>query len=553
MLERLSTLAIVSLCGLSASAVEYIGEAPSGQNSPATPTDNLTRIPRDAYDTPPSVGVPYRSLFRDTRAPYLNTLRDVRVTPTLAPAETVRADAQVDLPDFRGRFPLLQRGFAPENADLKVGPLYFKLRHISAAVLFSDNINRSGDNRESGSLSIFSIGGQIMAQLTEGFHIAIAGNFVYFPSEGRTGFSGFSLHSPYSFGISGAPAAQTQVSWEPTFFGLPFVIADEFKLGLYRFSNTLGDDFDLLEGSDFDATTQEGSYSLSARGSRSNSNGGNTDDRDRSEHLYYSNEASISTNAPLPGQNLLHFRASHENLWYLDDNSEKSRLPSVRDRATVGIESVRENLRFKPYAKYDFYRSDNPEHTDHAFRTGIKGPITDLLRFRGEVGYYLRNDGGSVVWRLGLYHLPNPYTSHALEYTRDISDFHDEISQGVRYHITKTLGPDLSGTAYVNYHEVEDLFDSSSNRKELRTGLRLSYLVSPRTRLNLRGQYSEQDYDDNNSGSTTVWLTRFDLEHRFLDRLVARFIYQYERRNSESSVNTYDENLAYLSLSWLFE
>lgn len=552
MTVRLSAFAIACFCGLRANAAEYIGEAPSNENGTPTPTDNLQRIPRDAYSTPPALGVPYSSLFRDTKAPYLNNLRDVRLTPTLAPAETVGGGAQVDLPDFRGRFPLLQRGFAPENADLKAGPFYFKLRHISTAVLLSDNINRTTDNRESGSLSIFSIGGQIMAQLSEGFHIAVAGNFVYFPFEGRSGFSGFELQAPYSFGISGAPTAQTQIAWEPTAFGLPFVIADEFKTGLLRFSNSVRNDFVLFDNSDFDATTREGVYTLSARSPSTSGRTANNNNQTGNDHLYYSNEVSLSTSANLPGQNVLHFRASHENLWYLDNRSNQQGLPSQRDRAILGIESVREDLRFKPFVTYDYHRRDNPERTDQTIRMGAKGPITDLLNFRGELGYLLKSRGNKLLWRLGLHHTPNPYTKHTLEYLREVSDFHDEISQGARYQITKTLGPDLTSSAYLHYNKIENIDGVGSNRKEWRTGLQLSYLVSPRTHLSLRTQYADVNYNDN-SGSTSSWLTRFDCEHRFIERLTAKFIYQYERRNAKINSNAYDENLAYLSLSWLFQ
>ena len=555
MICRLSTFALACFCGLSASAAEFIGEAPSGESGTPTPTDNLRKIPHDAYNSSPALGVPYSSLFRDTNAPYLNTLRDVRLTPSLAPAESVNAGARVDMPDFRGRFPLFQRGFAPENADLKIGPIYFKLRHISTAVLVSDNINHSEDDPKSGSLSIFSIGGQIMAQLTEGFHIAASGNFVYFPFEGRGGFTGFALRAPYSFGITSANTARTQVAWEPTAFGLPFVIADEFKVGLFRYSNTVHDDFNLIDGGNFDAADREGVYTFRAR-NRGSTNGGNSrDNQTRGDHIYFSNEASISTSGSLPGQNIFRFRASHENIWYNDSGSDGSSLPSVRDRASMKVESVREDLRFKPFLHYEFLHRDNPNRDSSIISAGLVGPITDLITFHGEVGYMLRNgssggENSSVLWRLGLSHTPNPYTRHSLIYTRNVSDFNEEVTQGVSYHISKTLGPDLSGSAYFRYHTVEDLDGLASNRKEWRTGLILSYLVSPRTSLHLRTQYTNLNYDDN-SDSASAWLTRFDCEHRFAERLRARFIYQYEHRNAGR--NSYDENLAYLSLSWLFE
>ncbi len=552
MITRLSTFAIACLYGLGVSAAEQASEIPVNDGTPPAPTDNLERIPGDAYNQSPAIGIPYHSLFRETSVPNLNTIRDVSLTPSFTPAESVSAGARVDLPDFRGRFPLLQRGFAPESADLKIGRLYFKLRHISAAVLASDNINRSATNRESGALSIISIGGQVMAQITDRFSIAASGSYVYFPFEGRGGFSGSLGRYNSSFGISNARTLQTQIAWEPTIFGLPFVIADEFRVGLFRFSNTLNDSFEYGDDGGFDATTHEGAYTLGGRRFNGNKNFNNNYNEISGEHIYYSNLASISTSGTLPGEHIFNFRASHENLWYQDDFSGQYNLPSQRDRASLHIQSVRESLRFKPYLHYDFNRRNNPEITYNTFRVGMKGPITDLITTRGEAGYSVSNDRSHILWRLGLYHTASPYMHHALEYNRGISDFNDEISENVIYRIYKTLGPDLSGSASISYHRVEDLYGASSSRKEWRTGSLLSYHVSPRTQLSLRTYYANIDYDDG-SGSATSWLTRFNCEHRFLERLHARFIYQHEHRNADRRSNSYDENLAYLSLSWLFE
>ena len=95
-------------------------------------TDGLTRIPRDAFQTDPAVGVRYRTLFRDSGAPYTNEIRPVRIQPT-ASAGSVESSAHLRVPSFRDRFPLFRRGFESEKADIKLGPIFFKLRSLSAS------------------------------------------------------------------------------------------------------------------------------------------------------------------------------------------------------------------------------------------------------------------------------------------------------------------------------------------------------------------------------------------------------------------------------------
>ena len=73
----------------------------------------------------------------------------------------------------------------------------------------------------------------------------------------------------------------------------------------------------------------------------------------------------------------------------------------MRDRIVASVHSVRENLRFKPYVRYEYFHRDNPDVQSHEAWIGAHGPVTDLLYFRGELGMHWRPDQGTqdLVWR----------------------------------------------------------------------------------------------------------------------------------------------------------
>ncbi len=547
-------LALACFAGLGAAAfsAEFVGsDTPAAEGSVATPTDNLSRIPLNAYETP-RAGIPFRSLFRDTGAPYYNALRDVQVNPVVQPSESVGIKGKVDFPDFRGRFPLLQRGFAPEDADLKIGPLYFKLRHLSLAALYSDNIHHDDNRKEADTIGIVSIGGQILAQLSEGFHIAIAGNLVYLPFEGNGGANGLGLVAPYGFGLTGVPTSNVQVAWEPVILGLPFVIADEFAMGVARFSNTGYDSFELFDGFDDTSVDRAGIYTVRAPAPRNFR--GSDRDRDNEndfEFVYYSNTVSVNTGGPFPGQSVFRFRASHEDIWY---EEEGHNLPSQRDRVNFHIDSVRESLRFKPYFDYEYLHTADPERSGQTARIGVRGPVTDLMFFRGDVGYYLDDErnNSNLVWSLRLSHTPTPRLRHTLIFERNTSDFLEEMDERLGYHISKVIGPDFVASAFTTYHWIEDLDHAVPDREEWRSGVTFNYIQSPRTQYRLTGEYIRIAYEED-FGSTDVWRGRAEIQHRFYEKLYARLIYQYQKRESHRLTTDFSENLLYLSLSWVFD
>ena len=159
-------LALAGLSGFKAAAQEPEFRTGAASPAPVSATEGLSRLPQDAYPGEPAVGIPQRTLFRDTGAPYLHSLRTPALEPSVRPTESIDATFHLDMPDVRGDFPLLARGFEPEDADLKLGPVYFKLKAFGLGLLASDNIELSEDDRESDVIGIVRLSGTIIVQLT---------------------------------------------------------------------------------------------------------------------------------------------------------------------------------------------------------------------------------------------------------------------------------------------------------------------------------------------------------------------------------------------------
>jgi hypothetical protein len=196
----------------------------------------------------------------------------------------------------------------------------------------------------------------------------------------------------------------------------------------------------------------------------------------------------------------------------------------------------------------------DPDRSAHEINAGVRGPITDLLFFEGSLGYFWddERDNSSFLWRLGLFHTPDPRTRQSLVYSKSVSDFLDELDERITYRITKVLGPNLRGAAFASYNWIEDLDGEVPDRTELRTGVTFSYVQSPRTSYRLTGQFVSVDYGED-YGAYDSWRGRFECRHRFLESLHARLVYQYENRRGEGFSPDITENMLFLSLSWIFE
>ena len=512
--------------------------ATAGESLPAT-------LPYGAYQTPPTPGVPYSKIFRDTGAPYTNPLNRIAVTPSVQ-TESVEARATLGLPSLNAAFPLLQRGFEPQDADLKFGPVFFKLQGLSAAALWSDNINLTEKHRESGTIAIATISGAVIAQLTEGLRVAISGSFVYLPLQNEAGIAGFGLYAPYVLGFDDEPIVRSEITWNTIIGGWNVVFADDFRIGIGRFSNNIRDDAVIFNGGGFDGYDQAGRYIFRAQQDRVASSSRSRNEHSNTDILYYSNVVSAQADRLIVGKTRLRFQASHENLWY---NQGNRGLPRLRDQINVSLVSERENLRFKPFVMYQALKTDLQDSFEHTIRAGVDGPITDQLQLHAEVGYYFGNNEDALLWGVSLRHQAGPYTEESLFYGRAVSSFHDEINEIVGYSIRQIIGPKLIADAYFLRDDIHGLSSNGFSRVEYRTGLRFSIHAGPRTNLILTAAYALVESPDGQSNTLTG---RAELSHYFTDSFLARLIYQYQENDSDFRNQNYYENLIYFSLTKYF-
>ena len=513
---------------------------------PNTGSESLpTTLPQGAYQTPPTPGVPYSKLFRNTGAPYTNPLQQIAVTPSVR-TESVEARGTLGLPPIIASFPLIQRGFEPQDADLKLGPVYFKLQGLSAAVLASDNINLTEENRESGTIGILTITGSVVAQLTEGLRLALSGSFVYLPFTNEAGIAGFGLFAPYVFGFDSRPIVRSEVTWNTVIGGWNVVFADDFQIGIGRFSNNTRDNAVLLSGGGFDEFDQAGRYIFRAPQNQITDTDRDYDYDSNSEIIYYSNIISAQVDRLVVGKTRLRVQASHENLWY---NQGNRGLPKLRDQANVSLVSERENMRFKPFVIYQALKTDLQDSFQQSVRGGVDGPITDQLQFHGEVGWYFGDRSDAFLWLVSLRHQAGPHTEQSIFYGRAVNSFYDELNETAGYNIRQVLGPKVVADAFILHNKVTALLDDGFSYSEYRTGLRFSIVAGPRTNFILTGTYALVESDQ---GQSNTWTGLAQVSHYFTDTFLGRLVYQYQQNDSDFFDDNYYENLVFLSLTKYF-
>jgi hypothetical protein len=522
--------------------------APSGAGF--TGTEGLTTIPANSYafQSEPPVVTP-TSLFRNSQLPYGQLVALPGLGPNVA-SEDINGGVKLSLPLVEGGIPFLsQHGFQPQDADLKIGPVYLKVRELQAAYLFSDNINLTPVG-QSGSIAFVGITIDIMAQITETLRIATEGTFVYLPIQNQAGIAGFGLSDFYNFGLVSGPLAHAQLAWDTQIGGWNVVFRDDFQVLAALFSNDFRSDDPLFEGGNFNDQAVAGRYILRPEQGYIFQREGPVNEQVnfRNNVVVYTNTVSAGVDRLLPGTIRLTARAYHQDVWYNQGTSNDS-VTSV-DGVTVALVSERENTRFKPYFIYDAFRTNEFSGVQNIFRLGVTGPITNQLNVLAEGGYYVGGlQGSGGLWRFQLNHDAGPYTQESIIWAREFNYFHDEIDDEVGYNFHQILGPKMNFDAYAYRILAEYSYSNGASPSEdqWRLGVRYTYNMGPRTSLRVTGEYGSFD-----PGATSWWLGRTELAYNLTDTCLLRFIYQYQQSRSELLSWNYKEDLFFISLTKYF-
>ena len=505
------------------------------------PAETPRRIGRNQSTTAGNaegVYLPYRQIVRDTEPLDENLFRDVRAggsfTEKLGPAD---ASVQGSVFGPRLNLPLISRGIRPEEAEFKLGRFYLDLQALSTSFLYSDNVDLSETDRDSGFISIVRLTAAALFQVTDTVRLSVQGTLVWLPFKNKAGVAGFGIDDPWTE-FDTLPLFQSQLTLDHQIGGWDVEAIDEVRVRQRRFGYAL----DAFDGEQFDEQDRAGRYSY-----RSTSQ---SQDRNSRSGYYIEGRNLVGASAGrlLPTETRLEFGGYHANYWYND--TDETDLPNSRDTVYAMLVSQRETMRFKPFIRYRAWHYDNSAGWSEEVRAGVQGPVTENLSLLADGGYYWRTDTDHTTYlaRLGLRHTLNPITYHQLEYHRGVTEPDEEIADTVTYRLQHVFRDDLTGQFYASMSKYEDAETGGRTGTARDAALRFTYELAQSITLPLSGAYSDVSNDDPEDDDYHEWIARSELLYRHTATVQTRLIYQYRDRESDTPGQSYWENLVVLTV-----
>jgi hypothetical protein len=344
------------------------------------------------------------------------------------------------------------------------------------------------------------------------------------------------------------PQALFQLTYEVPLGGWDLLLYDQFSAS--RGSYGLRENRDLLGRDPYSIEDRIGRYAFREDIERQNANSGLLENR-FSRVTEFRNTVGLTVSRVIPTETELRLYAMHSDSWYVGDSTG---LPSSRDTAGIRLESVRENMRFKPYFEYSVSKSDIQRNWDHAVSGGIKGPVTDHIDFLGDVGYTYIGDSGNetMTWRIMVRHVPRPSTAHSIEYSRYVTYPDRDQGTTLSYRLEQTMGPYLTGGLAIERSTYEDLDNNNSASTEYRGQVNLSLQISPRSSIRSTLLYSDINYVDPIRADYKISTARIEFINRTTETVTTSLMYQYEKRDSSLPNDSYYENLVLLQVTKTF-
>lgn len=487
--------------------------------------------------------------------------------------------------------PFADDGFAPEDAHLRIGPLYLRVPEAEFRLLASDNATLTEDKEESGAISILEIPLELSLQVNEQRRFGVDGRVILLPFEGEAGLAGFGGR----YGLTGDEDSEnffladfrqpfTLGGWEMTLYDRFDVTGYEL---LPRIQGRAQAELDQLNQGALNAVDSVGRYSYGGDFRRDPEEFDSFLDRLEDDRgIVATNVLSLSGTTVTGNHVRLNLFASRLDRWYQDETDEADNPVEWQETVGTSTTSERPQARFRPFASYTASRTNlDDEEIRHVARAGVFGPLTDNIEFFGDAGYTIGPDDDDVLWRLQLTHTPKPSTWHQIEWSREVRQLDNDVETILAYRLHQVLGPRLSGSLTANRSEYDqdgvdqienvigaslsydvgprtDLrFDLLQSWEETETGedteqttatLDIDYVLGPRADLRFTGEY-QRDREIDRGGEANVWTAEIEFTWDIRDYSTLEFTYTYT--NYDSTIDAgrrYEENLALVTYRHTF-
>lgn len=489
-------------------------------------------------------GAPYENLFRNAAPKFDN---DVKTGP-------FTGDFGVSgLKGVGFSFPLINRGFRPEDALAKIGPLYLDISKIQGSVLVSDNVNLSPSNRKTGAIAISRMDVAARLQLNDGINAAIAGSLLWLPFTGDIGIAGFGVNDPTLIDWNLAPIFKTQLDAAFALGGWDFEVGDEFyarPVGQFR---TGVEGWDIFKGEQFTEQDIAGrrvyQYTGGLKPTLDPSFRRDTGD------FQLVNDAYIKTRHDAPMQTSFFAEAHHRNFWY---NFTSPGFPDKQDMLNLKLRSERENMRFRPYVGHlwlrQTFKTSSGTFLNQLTYGGIDGPVSDNMQFSGMVGWFRtnRSNKDTIITVLNLEHQFHPLAQHGISYTRFVTEPDLLIANIYRYNLRHQFGP---------YTQIEYLLSKQHNESPsvaisgsdiYTAGMTIAFDLGDRTTL--AGGYLYQNVDLTNPSAQdfNVHRARLSLDRKIRETVTASITYGYQDWSYTNRALDFYEHYMIFSLAKTF-
>jgi hypothetical protein len=409
--------------------------------------------------------------------------------------------------------PMFTRGFEPDKAHVKAGPLYLDLMSLGGGVLYSDYSGEENfsNGEEDGWLSFLELQARVLLRISENIYLAAGGRLIFLPGEGKLAFRLGGDYGPNGIARLNYQARLGQ--WDVLFY-------DDL---MSRYGS------DLLNSGAIDrAGRYQFGFMDSYRGH----------DMFEGDGFHLLNQVGINASRPIEDWRLW-LDASHQDRWLGYDFEDHG----SRERASAMLSYEGVNLPFSPYLWYLVDSADEFETFHHRFYIGGSGRLTENILIDGRVGYlWTQNrepERDSLIWNLGLTHDLSERLRHGLRVGQDYvsDDFTDDtaVADYIRYDVGYRISSTLYARAHAQWSDTEHLNRPEFSGERQMYGGSLSYRPGGYTDATVGGYYERWDTSEENENERMLYFAR--ISQRIASRTTLWFRYQFE------DYETFDEHL----------